>query len=264
MRGEMFYDVNEVVIALVAIILLLLSIELGFRAAKRAPSDLTDSAKAPVLAIAGATLGLLALLLGFTFQMSLNRFNQRKDLVLKESNAITTAYLRARLLPEPDRTVVAGLLRAYVQNRLDFYNLREDPSQFQTVLTRSLQLQQELWSHAVSAVQKDDREVTTGLFIESLNEAIDLHANRISAMENHVPEPVLLLLISVAMMSALALGFACGLQNGRHFFVTTMMALLITMVIIVDLDLDRPRRGLIRVGQESMVRLHESIKNDGP
>ena len=264
MHGEIFYDVNELVIAVVVIILLLLSIELGFRAARRAPANLTDSAKAPVLAITGAILGLLALLLGFTFQMSLNRFNQRKELVLKESNAITTAYLRMRLLPEPDRTAVAGLLRAYVQNRLDFFNLREDPGQFQTVLSRSRELQQELWSHAISAVQRDDREVTTGLFIESLNDVIDQHSNRISAMENHVPEPVLLLLVAVAIMSALALGFACGLQNSRHFFTTTMMALLITMVIIVNLDLDRPRRGLIRVGQESMIRLNESIKNDGP
>jgi hypothetical protein len=264
MHGEMFYDVNELVIALVVIILLLLAIELGFRAANRAPSDLSDAAKAPVLAIAGAILGLLALLLGFTFQMSLNRFNQRKDLVLKESNAIATAYLRMQLLPEPDRSAVAGLLRAYVQNRLDFYNLREDPAQFRTILNNSRQLQQQLWSHATSAVQKDDREVTTGLFIESLNDVLEQHSNRISAMENHVPEPVLLLLLSVATMSALALGFACGLQNGRHFFATTMMALLITMVIIVNLDLDRPRRGLIRVGQESMIRLHENIKNDTP
>jgi hypothetical protein len=264
MQGEVLYDINELVIALVVIILLLLAIELGFRAANRAPSKLTDAAKAPVLAISGAILGLLALLLGFTFSMALARFDQRKQVVLQESNAIGTAYLRARLLPEPDRAAVAGLLRAYVQNRLDFDNLRGEPAQFKAVIGRTEQLQRELWSQALSAVQKDDREVTTGLFIESLNEVIDLHAARLSAIDNHVPEPVLMLLLLVAIMSATGVGFACGLQNSRHFFTTTMMALLIALVIIIILDLDRPRRGLIRVGQPSMIRLHESIKNDIP
>jgi hypothetical protein len=264
MQGELLYDVNELLIALVVIILLLVSIELGFRAAARAPSDLTDGAKSPVLAISGAIIGLLALLLGFTFQMSLSRFNQRKDLVWKESNAIRTAYLRAGLLPDPNRAAVAGLLRAYAQNKLDLFNFREDHEQFKTLLSRTNQLQEELWSNATTALQKDDREVTTGLFIESLNEVINLHSERLAATENHVPESVLLLLLLVAIMSALGVGFACGLQTSRHFFSTTMMALLIALVIIVILDLDRPRRGMIRVSQESMIRLHESIKNDTP
>jgi hypothetical protein len=264
MQGELFYGVNEIVIALVVIILLLLAIEIGFRAAHKAPPDLTEAAKSPVLAISGAIVGLLALLLGFTFSMSLDRFNQRKQLVLQESNAIGTTYLRARLLTEPERTAIAGLLRDYVQTRLDFYNLREDPAQFKTVINRTEQLQDELWSQAELGVQKQDRQVMTGLFIESLNDVIDLHSERLAAMENHVPEPVLLLLLLVALMSALGVGYACGLQNHRHFFTTTMMALLITMVIIVILDIDRPRRGLIRVGQESMLRLHDSIKNDKP
>lgn len=264
MQRELFYDVNEVVIALVVIGFLLLAIELGFRAANRAPSELTDAAKAPVLAISGAIVGLLALLLGFTFSMALSRFEQRKQLVVQESNAIGTAYLRARLLPEAERAAVAGLLREYVQNRLDFHNFRDDSTRSKVVAGRNEQLQRELWSNATAAVHKDDREVTTGLFIESLNEVIDLHADRVAAMENHVPEPVLLLLFLVAIMAGLIVGFSCGLQGSRHFFTTTLMALLIAMVIIIILDLDRPRRGLIFVGQGSMIRLQESIKNDTP
>jgi hypothetical protein len=264
MRAEMFYEVNELMIALVVIILLLLATEVGYRFGDRVPPGLTDSAKSPVLGISGALFGLLALLLGFTFSMSLNRFEQRKQLVLQEANAIGTTYLRAGLLPEPDRSAVVGLLRSYVDVRLDFYNLRDDRAQFKNVVDRSEKLQHDLWSHAVAVVPKNDPPVTTGLFIESLNDVIDLHSTRLAAMKNHVPEIVLMLLFLVAIMAALLVGYGCGLMKRRHTFSTTTMALLIALVITVIIDLDRPSRGLIRVSQESMIRLRESFKNDIP
>lgn len=111
-------------------------------------------------------------------------------------------------------------------------------------------------------VQKDDRPVTTGLFIQELNEVIDLHTERVAAMENHVPESVLLLLFLVALMAAVLVGYGCGLAKRRHLFSTSIVALLIGMVIIAIIDLDRPNRGLIRVDQTSMIRLHDSMKND--
>lgn len=262
--GEVLYDVNELVIALSLFALLLLTIEVGYRLADKVPPGLSDSAKSPALAISGAILGLLALLLGFTFSMSLNRFEQRKELVVQEANAIGTAYLRSRLLPEPDRSTVAGLLRSYAGARLDFYYLRDDQAQFKSVIDRTEKLQEELWSQAANVVQKDDRPVTTGLYIQSLNEVIDLHTERVAAMENHVPESVLLLLFLVALMAAVLVGYGCGLAKRRHLFSTSIVALLIGMVIIAIIDLDRPNRGLIRVNQTSMIRLHESMKNDAP
>ena len=262
--GELIYDVNELVIAFAAIALLLVAIEVGYRLADRIPPGLPDSAKSPALAISGAIFGLLALLLGFTFSMSLSRFDQRKQLVVQEANAIGTTYLRSGLLPEPDRSAVAGLLRSYVDARLDFYNLRDDQAQFRNVIDRSEKLQNELWLYVVHGVQKGDRSVTTGLFIQSLNEVIDLHTDRMAAMENHVPESVLLLLFLVALMAAVLVGYACGLAKRRHLFSTSIVALLIGLVIIAIIDLDRPSRGLIRVSQKSMIRLHDSMKNDAP
>lgn len=262
MSGEVLYGVNELVIALVVIGLLLLAIELGYRLGDKVPPGLADGAKAPVLAISGATLGLLALLLGFTFSMSLNRFEKRKLLVLQEANAIGTCYLRSMLLPEPDRSAVAGLFGSYVDARLDFYNHRDDQAQFKSAMDRTEKLQDELWSHARNAVQKDDRMITTGLFIQALNQVIDLDSERVAAMENHVPEPVLLLLLLIAVMAAMLVGHGCGLAKRRHLLSTTIVALLIALVMIVIMDLDRPSRGLIRVSQESIIRLRDSLKND--
>jgi hypothetical protein len=263
MSGEVLYGVNELVIALVVIVLLLLATEVGYRVGDRVPPGLTDSAKSPVLGISGALFGLLALLLGFTFSMSLNRFEQRKELVVHEANAIGTAYLRSELLPEPDRSAVAGLLRSYVDLRLDFYNRRDSPAQFNEVIDRTGKVQKELWAHAVEVVPKNDRPVTTNLFIQALNDVIDLEAERMAAKQNHVPEIVLLLLFLVAIMAAVLVGYGCGLMDRRHTFSTTTMALLIMLVITVIIDLDRPSRGMIRVSQDAMIRLRDSMKNDG-
>ena len=264
MSGELFYGVNELVIAVGVIVLLLLTIEVGYRLGGRVPSGLTDSAKSPVLGISGALFGLLALLLGFTFSMSLSRFEQRKQLVVAESNAIATTYLRAGLLPEPERSAVTGLLRSYVDVRLDFFERRDEPAQFQIVVDRTEKLQKELWAHAVSVTPKSNPPVIADLYIESLNNVIDLHSARLAAMRNHVPEIVLLLLFLVALMAALLVGYGCGLMERRHSFSTTTMALLIALVIIVIIDIDRPSRGLIRVSQESMIRLQGNMKKDTP
>jgi hypothetical protein len=262
MSGELLYGASLWVIASIMLALLILVTEAGFRASGKVRSRLEEAAKSQVGVISGALLGMLALLLGFTFAMAQSRFELRQGLVLEESNDIGTAYLRTRLLPEPNQTEAASLLQSYVQARLDFHQGGIGEERMKDARQRTGQLQDQLWLNALNAVAKDDREVTTGLFIESLNDVFDSQAKRLAAMENHVPESVLLLLFIVAMVAALSVGYGCGLGAHRHLFSTTMMSLLIVLVITVIIDLDRPRRGLIRVSQASMIRLQESMSQD--
>jgi hypothetical protein len=264
MSSELLYGVDEWLIALVMLALLLLATEGGFRAGRKVRSRLDEGAKSQVGTISGAVLGLLALLLGFTFSMALSRFDNRKQLVVEESNAIGTAHLRSRLLPEPVRTEVGDLLRSYVDARLDFFRAGIDKDRLREAYDKTEQLQTQLWSQAAAAVEKDDRETTTGYFITSVNEVIDLHATRRAATENHVPEGVLLLLLIIALVALAALGYGCGLDGCRHFLSTTMMSVLIVLVITVTIDLDRPRRGLIHVSQASMVHLREDLHKSAP
>jgi hypothetical protein len=264
MSGELLYDVSLWLIAFVMMILLVLATEAGFRAGRKVRSRLEETAKSQVGVISGALLGLLALLLGFTFSMAQNRFALRQGLVAEEANDIWTTYLRSRLLPEPNRTEAANLLRSYVDARLDFFRAGVNEEHLKEAHTRTEQLQNQLWSNAISAVAKDDRVVITGLFIQSLNNVIDDQEKRRAAMENHVPESVLLLLFIVALVAALSIGYGSGLGAHRNFFPTMIMSLIIMLVITVIIDLDRPRRGLIRVGQNSMVRLQESLSTDAP
>jgi hypothetical protein len=211
-----------------------------------------------------ASLGLLALLLGFTFSMALTRFDTRKQLVLDEANAIGTTYLRAQLLPNPARKEVSNLLRRYVDVRLDFYQAGVNQRKLQNVDDETEKLHKALWSYAMATGGRDPRAIPTGLFIQSLNEVIDLHAKRVTAMENHVPESIFVLLSVVATLSLGLVGYGAGMGRDRNLLPMVVSVILIASVILLIMDLDRPRRGLIRVSQQGMVHLQESLKRIAP
>ncbi|MGB7912657.1 MAG: hypothetical protein WCF59_10580, partial [Desulfobaccales bacterium] len=204
-------------------------------------------------------LGLLALLLGFTFSMAVSRYDARKQVVLEESNAIGTTFLRAQLLPEPPREEVSNLLRRYVEVRLEFYEAGNNQKILREVKDKTERLQNQLWTDGAALGEKDPRAVTTGLFLQSLNEMIDLNAKRISALENHVPVVTLVLLYFVAIMATGLIGYGCGLSGVRKFFVTIILSILISAVIMVIIDLNRPSMGLIRVNQQRMLDLRDSL-----
>jgi hypothetical protein len=255
------YRTNEWVILGVSIALFLLAIEAGFRLGRRSRPSVSEHAKSQINTIQGAMLGLLALLLGFTFAMAISRFEVRKQLVLDEANAIHTTFLRAQLLPQPQRQEVSNLLRQYVEVRLKFYQAGVDQDRLRKAENQAEQLHLLLWSHAAALGEKDPRAVTTGLFIQSLNEVIDLYSKRLTALENHVPEIILVLLYSVALVANGLIGYGCGLGERRNFYVTLMASMLIVFVILVIVDLDRPRRGLIGVSQERMLDLQHSLES---
>ena len=145
---------------------------------------------------------------------------------------------------------------------MKYYAAGIDPEKLAEVNKQTDQLQTDLWSQAMDAINKDPHSIPAGLFISSLNEVIDLHMKRDIARQNHVPGAVLLLLFLVAILAMGIVGFGCGIGDWRNLSVTVTMCLIITLVILVIMDLDRPRRGYIRVSQQSMVNLQDSIKSD--
>ena len=126
MDQELLYDLGLGLIFGGSMVFFLLGDELGFRLGRRKRPTVDEDARSQIITIQGAMLGLLALLLGFTFSMAMSRFEVRKQQVLEESNAIGTTYLRAQLMPEPPRKEVSNLLRRYVEVRLNFYRAGMD------------------------------------------------------------------------------------------------------------------------------------------
>ena len=264
MSGEMLYGLNEWLIFAIIIGLLLLASEIGFRLGRRGHSKSNEHTRSHVNTLQAASLVLLALLLGFTFSMAVTRFDTRKQLVLDEANAIGTTYLRAQLLPDPSRKEVSTLLRRYVDVRLEFYQVGINQSRLQKVDDDTERLHKALWAYAIVAGGQDPRAIPTGLFIQSLNDVIDLHAKRVTALENHVPESVFILLCIVAILSLGLIGYGAGMGMFRNLLPTMISIILFASVILLIMDLDRPRRGMIKVSQQRMADLQDSLKRSVP
>jgi len=155
-----------------------------------------------------AILGLLALMLAFTFSMALTRFEARRDAVMNEANAIGTTALRARLLPEPQRSATLKLLREYVQIRLDIVRSGTSLIELTRAVDRSNAVHEALWQQAKAMAAKDKGFIPTGMFIQSLNEMIDDQGKRLSALRNRIPNPVLLTLFAIASIAGAFAGYA--------------------------------------------------------
>src|SRR5262249_6552054 len=153
-----------------------LASEIGFRVGRRRRPSVDDTTRANVSSVQAAMLGLLALLLGFTFALSAERFAARKKVVLDEANAIGTTYLRSRFLEEPRRDRVAALLRRYVDARIAFADT--DEARRLAAERRIRDLDRQLWDECVGASHDATHPVLVGLFAETLNQLIDLDEKR--------------------------------------------------------------------------------------
>jgi len=256
---SMFWELNEIALLLGLLAGYLLVLELSFRLGRARAARGDAGAREHIGSLQGSMLGLLALLLGFTFAMAVSRFDTRKALVLEEANAIGTTLLRASLLPEPAQQEVPLQLAAYVDARLAFYAAGVDPARLAAANASAARLERQLWSLGSAAAQADVRSVPVGLFIQSLNEVIDVREKCRVALDNHVPEAVIHLLLVSSCVALALVAYGCGLSRRRRFVSNATFALLLALVLTTILDIDRPRRGLIQVSQDSLVRLKASL-----
>jgi hypothetical protein len=194
---------------------------------------------------------LLSLLIGFTLPMAQPHYDHRKELIIDEANAIATVHLRAEMLPEPFRGKILGELREYLNSRTDFAKEDMDEAALRACLARSKQLQNEMQQQAVAFVEQSPNSVTA-IFVQALNQLGDLTEKRLAAEENRIPTAIWLMVVLIAVLASLVTGYSM-----RRRVLVEMIVLPLTVAIVMTLvaELDSPRTGAIRVGQQSMERL---------
>ena len=235
----------------------LAAFEFGYRVAHYRQQLHQEEKESPVGGMVAGTLGLLAFMLAFTFGLAGSRFEDRRQVVLSEANAIGTTYLRAAMLPEPMRTEVKNLLREYVDLRLAAV---QQPGNLAQALSKSEELHERLWTQAVAATEKD-RSAVTALFVSSLNEVIDLHATRVMAgLQSRVPAVIWIVLYVLAILAMEMIGDHAGLANSRRSIAAVALIIGFSLVLFLIADLDRPGQGMLRVSQQSMIDLRKSMK----
>jgi hypothetical protein len=251
----LLYGTHEVIIQCAFFALMLGVTEVGFRLGSKIEASTPADTKSQISTVEAAVLGVLALLLGFTMSMAVSRFDVRKQLLLDEANAIRTSSLRAQLLPAPEGPEIASLLRQYVNVRVQYGTAGNDLARLDSLKTQAAHLQKEFWTRAVTYAQRDPNEVKAGSLLQSLNQAIDLEAARWTALQNHVPESVIYVNAVVSLLAALLVGYTFGVNGRRNILSTCVLALSVTLVLAVIIDLDRPRSGFIRASQQPMIDL---------
>lgn len=238
-------------------ILVVLSILLGYRIGAYYRRRYGEKEEGPIGSVVGATLGLLAFLLAFTFGLTANRYDSRKEVLLDEVNAIGTAFLRTDFLVEPYRTQIRRLFRDYVDLRTTWIKA---PEKLQGLIAESETIQDKIWSLSVEAVAKTPNQEITSSYIESLNQVIDLHTKRITvALKYRIPTPIWYALMFVTVLALGAVGYQFGFTGGRSIFISVLLALTFSAVIYLIADLDRSMGGAIKISQEPMIELQKKI-----
>lgn len=249
---------DELVVCVVSAILLLACAELGFRLGLRVHASRDEARKRSVAGVPGAILGLLGLLLGFTFAMAVGRYDTRRALVVQDANAIGTAYLRASFLPDAHVQPVEDLLRRYTALHIDAFRIWNDPVARAAAVARSAELQRELWSHATAAGREAPSAMVAS-FVSALNDAFDTESERIAASRAGIPPTIWVLLLFVAGIGCLSNSYAAAAEGVRSPFSTLVLPLLITVVVVLIFDLMHPRQGLIGQSQQPLRDLQQSI-----
>jgi hypothetical protein len=259
--GNLFYRLDPLLICLVLMGVLITALEFGFWAKGR-KGDSDSIEKGDIALILGAVMTLLALLLGFTYSMSAARFETRRQLVVDEANAIGTTYLRAKTLPEPRSSQIQEWLRQYTALRVEITRMTDYSSEkMNEADNRSKELHGLIWSRAAALARETPNPIIS-IFLQTLNEMIDLHSKRLAAFRNRVPFSIYLVLFLVSTIILWLVGFYFGSRRKRVRILTTMLALLVASVMWLIMDLDQPVRGAITASQQSLIDLHQDLSQE--
>ncbi len=196
--------------------------------------------------LAAGALGLLGLLMGFTFSMATERYETRRALVVSEANAMSTVYLRDQLLGAPSDARLESLMVRYARARLDFFNAGDNPSRLSEAVRRTSNLQDDIWRETGQALTRPANAALATVVLSATNEMFDLASTRAAAREATVPMAIIWAVTFCAFATAGICGY--GLEAGahRHRVASTILFVLIAVALVLIHDVDAPRGGLIR------------------
>jgi hypothetical protein len=207
--------------------------------------------------IVTAALTLLALIIGFSFSMASSRYDQRKNYEEAEANAIGTEYVRADFLPAADAARVRALLRKYLDQRILFYETRDD-QQLREVDAMTAQVQKDLWSAMQGPAQAMPTQVVA-LAASGMNDVLNSQGYTQAAWWNRIPSAAWGLMLAIAICSSLLIGY--GARRGEA---KPMLLLVLPLIVSISFsliaDIDSPRGGVVRVHPQNLVSLSQSLQ----
>jgi hypothetical protein len=251
-----FYAVLPIVVGL--FLSMVICLEIGYRVGRRRIRG-DGAAHEGLGSIEAATFALLGLLLGFAFSGALGRFDMRRSLIVQEANAIGTAYLRLDLAPMDDQPTLRRLFREYLDARIRIYSTPADDEETNRSIAAAEEVLRRVWSAVMESVPHDPSQNVARVLVPAINEMIDITTVRTVALHTRLPNAILALLLIAALCSAMTAGYAMAKRGHRSILHVVLYATTIAMTIYVVLDLEHPRRGLIRL--DATDRILEQLRN---
>jgi hypothetical protein len=253
-------------ICLVAVLMVVMTVtaEIGFRLGRRWHPRTDDARRGHLASVMGSLLGLLALLLSFTFAMSANRYDTRRQMVMSEANALGTLYLQSSVLPDAPRKAFKQILRQYVAFRAQAALLRHDASAKETAqaIAQAEGLQDQMLNVIKTSAELEPPAKSTDAMLRGLIEAVSVYRSRVFALESRVPDSIIWLILAGSATAMGAVGLSGGLGNHRGVPARVILTILLCGTIYVVLDLDRPHEGLIKISQTPMLHLSQILDRD--
>ena len=259
MALDWIYEWPTRVIVLTVFTLMFISTIAGYLFASKHEELESDRAHNITNSFKASILGLVALLLGFTYSMTYSRFSERQRIVLDEANSIGTCYLRAGLLEAASRSSIREVLRRYTDIRIEYFEVAQDPESLKNNAKALDKELSNLWSLVEESARLQPDLTRNSLIVPSANEVIDLSSTREWAVRNKTPSVVIVLLSICMIVSATISGQSFGAVGRFPFMIWVVQTILVAMVLFVILDFDRSRLGFIQVDHTAFMELKDMM-----
>ncbi len=256
-----FHSIPLLLFSIGTFLMVMLFIECGYKMGMKYHRYIKLEKVGASIAISSSTLGLFGFMLAFTFGILYNRFDDRKEMVRLEANAISSAMKRSAFMPKEDHVHSVKLLKEYVALRIAAYKV-SDSNFAQSVISESERIQEELWQIALENTKKDINSNIAALYIQSLNEMTDIHKLRISrGYRSTAPLGLWLALYSLLFFSMISVGYQSAIVQSKRTLSPLFMALSFTIVIALIFSLDQPNNYFFVIPQEPLVSVQHSISH---
>jgi len=253
-----FFSLSSVLLALMLFVALFGATALGLWIG-RSQRHRSNHLREPFAALQAALLGLVGLLLAFGLAMAVDRYEHRRAAVVADANAIGTTYLRAQTLAEPSRTASLARLRAYTDTSIRLSRSVPASDAARRAGADGQKLQRELWALAGRSLAAAPSDSAPRLYVETLNEMIDMQTVRVAGLNNRVPSAVLVIEVVGAAIGLGLLAMYLAILS-RGVAAVVLAAVFVSVLLLITFDLDRPTRGVVTVPDAPLVALRASME----
>ncbi|MEJ2328397.1 MAG: hypothetical protein P8Z33_00875 [Gammaproteobacteria bacterium] len=231
---------------------MIISLEIGFRVGKKRRDTWRNAESGGGGIVQTSIFAVLGLVLAFTYSAGLTRFEARKAALLNEANALGTAFLRADMASEPGRTELMESLYEYAVTRSIPPRSSVTLKDQNVFLSKTLEKQARIWPATKRVIDQENPDPLEVSILASINNVLDAHTVRFAAVIDGL-HPTIIFLLALVTLSAMAVaGFNAGIHGRMSRWRMTAFAIVLTALVFVILDLDRPNDGTIIVDQRLM------------